>query len=156
MAYKLNRTGDNVAELLRQVEEKDIYDVATQESDGLMSALDKLKIDTLQEVQYATTDFWDNCRGYIPNKGQIIVYSDYKTITKDGKTVTVPAIKIGSGNGYIQDLPFVGDDIRDEILKHISNTNIHVTPEEKAYWNNKLNVTDIREVVNETLIFNRN
>jgi len=156
MAYKLNRTGDNVAELLRQVEEKDIYDVATQESNGLMSALDKLKIDTLQEVQYATTDFWDSCRGYIPNKGQIIVYSDYKTITKDGETVTVPAIKIGSGNGYIQDLPFVGDDIRDEILKHTSNTNIHVTPEEKAYWNNKLNVTDIREVVNETLIFNRN
>lgn len=156
MSYQLNRTGDNVAELLRQVEEKDIYDLATQESAGLMSAADKLKIDTLQEVQYATTDFWDSCRGYIPNRGQIIVYSDHATIERNGQQVKVPGIKIGSGNGYIQDLPFVGDEIVNELMLHINNNNIHVTPEEKAYWNNKLNVTDAHEVVNGTLIFNRN
>lgn len=156
MAYNLNRTGDNVAALLQQVEDKSIYQDATQQEHGLMSALDKLKIDTLQEVQYATTDFWNSCRGYIPNKGQIIVYSDYKTIIVDGKEVNVPGIKVGSGNGYIQDLAFVGEDIARLLMQHINNRNIHVTPEEKAFWNNKLNVTDTKEVVGESLVFNRN
>ena len=156
MAYNLNRTGDNVADLLQQVEDKSIYNDATQQEHGLMSAADKLKIDTLQEVQYATTDFWNSCRGYIPNRGQIIVYSDYKTIWKDGKEVKVPGIKVGSGNAYIQDLAFVGEDIARELLQHINNRSIHVTPEEKAFWNSKLNVTDAQEVVGEALIFNRN
>ena len=156
MAYNLNRTGDNVADLLQQVEDKSIYNDATQQEHGLMSAADKLKIDTLQEVQYATTDFWNSCRGYIPNRGQIIVYSDYKTIWKDGKEVKVPGIKVGSGNAYIQDLAFVGEDIARELLQHINNRSIHVTPEEKTFWNSKLNVTDAQEVVGEALIFNRN
>ena len=156
MAYKLNRTGDNVADLLQQVEDKSIYKDATQQEHGVMSAIDKLKIDTLQEVQYATTDFWNSCRGYIPNRGQIIVYSDYKVIQKDGKEVKVPGIKVCSGNAYIQDLAFVGEDIAKDLLQHINNRSIHVTPEERAFWNSKLNVTDIEEVVKEALIFNRN
>lgn len=156
MAYNLNRTGDNVAELLRQVEQKEIYNVATHQEDGLMSAIDKLKIDTLQEIRYATTDYWNSCRGYIPNRGQIIIYSDYSTYQEDGKTINVPGIKIGSGNGYIQDLAFVGEDITKELMKHIQDPNVHVTPEEKRFWSNKLNVTDRHEVVDEELIFNRN
>lgn len=156
MAYNLNRTGDNVADLLQQVEDKSIYNDATQEEHGLMSAADKLKIDTLQEVMYATSSYWETCRGYIPAQGQIIVYSDYKTYEKDGKTITVPGIKIGSGNAYIQDLAFIDEALVNDLLMHINNNNVHVTPEEKAYWNNKLNVTDAREVVGETLIFNRN
>lgn len=156
MAYNLNRTGDNVADLLQQVEDKSIYNDATQQEHGLMSTADKLKIDTLQEVQYATTDFWNSCRGYIPNRGQIIVYSDYKTIRKDGKEIKVPGIKVGSGNGYVQDLAFVAEDITESLLQHINNNNVHVTPEQKAYWSNKLNVTDAHEVVEEALILNRN
>lgn len=44
----------------------------------------------------------------------------------------------------------------DELLTHIQNNNIHVTSQEKEFWNNKLNVTDFQEVTNETLIFHRN
>ena len=150
MAYNLNRTGNNVADLLQQVEDKSIYNDATQQERGLMSAADKLKIDTLQEVQYATTNFWNSCRGYIPNRGQILVYSDYKTIWKDGKEIKVPGIKVGSGNAYIQDLAFVGEDIARDLLQHMNNKSIHVTPEEKVFWNSKLNVTDAQEVVGET------
>ena len=29
------------------------------------------------------------------------------------KNVTIPAIKIGDGRAYVQDLPFVNDDLRD-------------------------------------------
>lgn len=155
MAYNLNRTGDNVAELLNRVADKTIYLDATTSEHGLMSVADKLKLDSITEVQYATTDFWDNCRGYIPEKGQIIVYSDYRTYEEDGKTITVPGIKVGYGNGYVQDLAFIGEDTVKELTDHINDHVVHVTPEERAYWNNKLNVNDRQEVIGEALVFNR-
>lgn len=156
MAYNLNRTGDNVAELLDQVENKSIYTTATEESEGLLSAEDKTKLDSLTKVEYGTTSFWDSCRGFIPERGQIIVYSDYKTIIVEGETKLVPGIKIGSGNGYVQDLAFVAEDVAESLLHHINDDTKHITYEEKQHWNNKLNVNDLQEVVEETLIFNRN
>lgn len=107
-----------------------------------------------------TTENWNAARGMIPLEGEVIVYNDYATITKivdnEEKTIIVPAIKIGDGRAYVQDLPFVNDDLRDQILNHINNPEIHVTMAEKLFWNNKLNVNDASEVVNEALIFNRN
>ena len=107
-----------------------------------------------------TTENWNAARGMIPLEGEVIVYNDYATITKivdnEEKTIIVPAIKIGDGRAYVQDLPFVNDDLRDQLLNHINNPEIHVTMAEKLFWNNKLNVNDASEVVNEALIFNRN
>lgn len=107
-----------------------------------------------------TTANWNAARGFIPLEGELIVYNDYATIRKviNGveQDVTVPAIKIGDGRAYVQDLPFVNDELRDQILNHINNPEIHVTMAEKLFWNNKLNVDDSSEVVNEALIFNRN
>lgn len=107
-----------------------------------------------------TTANWNAARGMIPLEGEVIVYNDYATITKivDGqeRTIIVPAIKIGDGRAYVQDLPFVNDDLREQLLNHINNPEIHVTMAEKLFWNNKLNVNDASEVVNEALIFNRN
>lgn len=107
-------------------------------------------------IRIGTTEYWNNDTGYIPDEGTIIIYSDHGSVEIDGETVAVPAIKIGSGNGYVQDLAFVGQDYTNLLLSHIGDTVMHVTPEEKAFWNNKLNVTDNREVVDETLIFHRN
>ena len=107
-----------------------------------------------------TTANWNAARGFIPLEGELIVYNDYATIRKviNGveQDVVVPAIKIGDGRAYVQDLPFVNDDLRDQILNHINNPEIHVTMAEKLFWNNKLNVNDSSEVVDEALIFNRN
>ena len=107
-----------------------------------------------------TTENWNAARGMVPLEGEVIVYNDYATVTKivdnEEKTIIVPAIKIGDGKAYVQDLPFVNDDLRDQILNHINNPEIHVTMAEKLFWNNKLNVNDASEVVNEALIFNRN
>ena len=47
-------------------------------------------------------------------------------------------------------------EIRDRIIEHISNTSMHVTALEKMFWNNKINVTDDQEVVDNVLVFNRN
>lgn len=104
-----------------------------------------------------TTENWNNQRTFIPMNGEIIIYTDYhKKVNDDGKIINIPAIKIGDGNSYGVDLPFVDDDIRDKIIEHISNTSIHVTALEKMFWNNKINVTDDQEVIDNVLVFNRN
>lgn len=96
-----------------------------------------------------TTEHWNAKIDYIPARGTIIVYSDRRVI--DG--VAYPAIKIGDGGAYLIDLPFIGDDntaeIIDQLNDHINNKEIHVTKEEKEYWNNKLD----SELDGENLIF---
>ena len=159
MAYKINRTGDNVSALLDAVENKTIYPEASWVQHGLMSVADKIKLDNIPSdlrIYYNTTSHWNNATGFIPEPGAIIIYSDYETKVVDGETVYIPGIKIGSGNGYVQDLAFVGTKERDTLLSHIADTDIHTSALEKSFWNNKLNVNDYAEVVDETLILTRN
>ena len=109
-----------------------------------------------QRILSGTTAYWNEQVGFIPADGQIIVYSDYKTTVKDGQTVNVPGVKIGTGNGYVQDIVFLDQADSDALLAHVANENIHITTAERENWNHKLNITDMQEVVDETLIFNRN
>lgn len=120
-------------------------------------------------VKSDTTASWNSMQGFIPQKGEVIVYEDYQTKTYTveeygetvTKTVNIPAIKIGTGNGYVQDLAFASDDIRDRLVAHINDMNLHATLGEKAFWNNKINVDDAYDIAHdeledETLILNRN
>lgn len=120
----------------------------------------RIKISELLSVgasaRIGTTEYWNNKIGFIPTDGEIIIYSDYDSIVVDERTVNVPGIKIGSGNAFVQDLTFVGAADREDLLAHINNTTVHVTNEDKLFWNNKLNVTDNQEVIGEALVFNRN
>lgn len=129
----------------------------------LLNKVDKAEFDALVAslpdmtgIKCETTEYWNNAIGYIPGPGEIIIYSDYQTKEVDGQTINIPGIKIGSGNGYVQDLAFLNQDLADALYDHITNTTMHVTQAEKDYWNNKLNVDDNYEVVDESLIFNRN
>lgn len=72
------------------------------------------------------------------------VYSD-RTIQNG---IVYPGVKIGDGTSYIVDLPFI-DDI---FYSHIRNSNIHVTLQEKEFWNNKVRTQD-SNIQNENLIF---
>jgi hypothetical protein len=45
--------------------------------------------------------------------------------------VNIPAIKIGSGNAYVQDLMFLNQDLSDALYDHILNNEIHVSQQEK-------------------------
>ena len=127
------------------------------------------KIDTRIQLKRDTTENWNNARGFIPLPGEVIVYTDYETKTytveEYGETVTktveIPNIKIGTGNAYVQDLGFVDEKTRDILMAHIQDHDIHVTLQEKVFWNNKINVDDAEEQVSgeledETLILNRN
>ena len=107
-----------------------------------------------------STANWNAARGMIPLAGEVIIYNDYKTIQKEingeVKTINIPGIKVGDGQAYVQDLPFVDEELRDTIMEHINNQNIHVSLQEKLFWNNKINVNDNMELVDGSLIFNRN
>lgn len=126
-------------------------------------------IDARIQLKRDTTENWNNARGFVPREGEVIIYTDYETKTytveEYGETVTktvqIPNIKIGTGNAYVQDLPFVDEQTRDILMEHINNHDIHVTLQDKLFWNNKVNIDDAYaqiygELEDETLIFNRN
>lgn len=95
-----------------------------------------------------TTANWNNKITYVPSAGTIIIYTD-KTVI-DNKEI--PGIKIGDGNAYCVDLPFITDEVAQIIANHIQDNIKHITTEERAFWNNKLNIS----IEGERLQFNRN
>lgn len=125
-------------------------------------------INTRIQLKRDTTENWD-MSNLIPMPGEVIVYTDYETKTYEveeygeivTKKVEIPNIKIGTGNAYVQDLPFVDEKTRDILMAHIQDHDIHVTLQEKVFWNNKINVDDTKEQIigeleDETLVLNRN
>ena len=126
-------------------------------------------INTRIQLKRDTTANWNNAKGFIPMAGEVIIYTDYDTVTYQveeyGKTITktaqIPNIKIGTGNAYVQDLAFVDEKTRNILMEHINNYDLHTTLQEKIFWNNKINVDDAYEqthgeLIDETLILNRN
>ena len=126
-------------------------------------------VDARIRLKHDTTANWNNARGFIPMAGEVIIYDDYQVKTWQveeygeivTKTENIPGIKIGDGQAYVQDLPFVDKDLREKLMNHINNIDIHTTLAEKAFWNNKVNVDDAYEQIHdeledETLIINRN
>lgn len=101
------------------------------------------QINTRIQLKRDTKTNWEKVEStFIPLNGELIIYTDYRTETYiDGegqsKVRNIPAFKVGTGNSYLGDLQFAV-----------------VTPEEIAFWNNKLNLID--EIENEKLIFTRN
>lgn len=112
-------------------------------------------------VKMKTTSEWNAAIDFVPRKGEIIVYSDHGVLAdpQSGTETPVPGIKIGDGNAYLVDLPFVDEDslnnLTNYLLAHVNNGEIHVSQIEKAFWNNKLNC-DENQVENEILVLNRN
>ena len=120
------------------------------------SVLGEGNVDIVAEAEYGTTAYWNSRTGYIPSAGAIIVYLDKATKQVGGQTVNIAGIKIGSGNGYVQDLAFVGDETAAALLAHMEDSEAHITQAERELWNRKINVDDSQEIVGETLVFNRN
>ena len=125
-------------------------------------------INTRIQFKRDTTAHWDAAVGFIPLAGEVIVYEDYDTRTytveQNGETITetvlIPNMKIGTGNAYVQDLAFVDESVRNLLLAHINNQEIHVALGDRIFWNNKINVDDAQEqisgeLVDETLVLNR-
>lgn len=123
---------DNPVKL--KVEDNDSIKVKVEE--GIVRHDDNVHIDTEEN--------WNSQIALIGKKGHIYVYSDHDTIDDQ----PVPAIKIGDGSAYLIDIPFV-----DSSLYHIKDSTIHVTLEDKEFWNSKvrcymdMNVNDSEELL---------
>lgn len=111
------------------------------------------QLDEKATIKIKTTSQWDSDLSLVSQKGTVYIYSDRQQVEDEHGNITyIPGIKIGDGLAFLVDLPFV-----DELFyRHIYNSDIHVTLGEKAFWNNKLNVNDAQEVIQDTLVFNRN
>ena len=108
-----------------------------------------------KNIKIGSTSEWSTQSSYIAPAGTIIIYTDHGSYIKNNTTIVVPGIKISDGLAYIVDLPFVGDDVKadimDELNTHINDQVRHITSAERTFWNNKLNC----EVTGETLQLNR-
>ena len=111
-----------------------------------------------------TTENWNATRNFIPLKGEVIIYEDYKTLEKENGsetvTVNIPGIKIGNGNIYVQELPFIDDELRDKLMKHREDQEVHLALGERNFWNSKVDIVDnadssLDEIIDDTLVFTR-
>lgn len=93
-----------------------------------------------KQILSNSTEVWSQQPTFVASAGSIIIYSDYKTLD-NGEVVA--GVKIGDGDAYLVDLPFVTDAIAEQLIDHINNTTVHITAEERASWNNKVTVSAI-------------
>ena len=80
-------------------------------------------------IKYGTTEYW-NEHPIQTEQGYIYIYSDYKQLDNED----IPGIKIGDGNAYLADLPFI-DSI---YAQHIVNTVIHISQSDRDFWDDKV------------------
>ena len=97
------------------------------------------------KVLYDTKENWNSDPKRIAKKGYIYIYSNYKT--HKGKNIA--GMKVGDGLSYLIDMAFLDDIYAD----HIKDQIIHVSQQDRDFWNNKVRCYMEDEVVGENLIF---
>lgn len=99
---------------------------------------------TVNNVLVNTTEEWNSQSSLIGKKGVVYIYTD-RSINDQGQPI--PGFKVGDGLAYLIDLPF-NDDI---MMTHINDSSIHITEEERLFWNNKvtahLNPFNVEELI---------
>lgn len=130
------------------------------DSDGVAYLWGKIKNNLNNKIIYysKTKSEWNSDRDFMSQKNVLYIYSDYKSIERDGEQILIPGLKIGDGTTYLIDLPFVNDtskgsELEQLILDHINNKVIHISAEERNFWNNKLNL--LLQPDTQTLVLNR-
>lgn len=117
------------------------------------------KIKRIQQnklVYYSNSkQIWNLEPQLISEKDVLYIYTDYKIINVDDEQITIPGLKIGDGKSYLIDLPFFNDisNFNDIFMDHINNKVIHVSMEDRMFWDNKLNL--FLEAQEQNLILNR-
>ena len=84
---------------------------------------------------FVTPDKVEIMKSIEPELGQLVIFTDlYKRTNSEGVEITSAGIKVGDGNTKIEQLPFIDW----FYLDHINDKNIHVTKEQKTFWDNKI------------------
>lgn len=124
---------------------------------GVSYLWSKIKNITDKQLTYYSqrTEDWDRDKFLISQKDVLYIYLDHAVIQKQGIEYYIPGLKWGDGTSYLIDMPFLNQPPNggwSAYIEHINNSNIHVTLEEKSFWNNKINA----QVQEEELVLNRN
>lgn len=80
-------------------------------------------------IHQDTTEAWNSQPALIAKAGHLYFYTDYQQVGG----VNVAGMKLGDGTSYLIDLPFEDAQFQD----HIRNTVVHITQEEREFWNSK-------------------
>lgn len=80
-------------------------------------------------IHQDTTEGWNSQPNLIAKKNHLYFYTDYQQVGG----VNVAGVKLGDGTSYLIDIPFEDAQFQD----HIRNTVVHITQEEREFWNNK-------------------
>ena len=102
------------------------------------------------EILYNTTAAWNAERDRIGERGTIYVYTDYRL--DEESSLYIPGLKLGDGTSYLIDLPFIDA----TLTEHINDTSVHITEEERAFWNSKVRCYYSSIIDDETIIFTTN
>lgn len=106
-------------------------------------------------IHWGSSDYWNSLPDMVGQKSHIYIYSDYWSVTNDGKSVLVPNIKIGDGSAFLIDNPFITDSVEELCQMHIEDEIRHITEEERTVWNNKVRCY-LSTVEGETIVFTTN
>ena len=104
-------------------------------SGGGSVAAARALVDILQEqidntVYYGSTAQWNAQPQLVSEEKSIYIYSDYRQV--DGQNV--PGIKVGDGQAFVIDLPFIDA----EMQAHIADMAVHVSAADRINWNRKV------------------
>lgn len=85
-----------------------------------------------------TKQEWQYWGRELSQKGIFYIYTDNEVIEEGSSRIQIPGIKIGDGLAYICDLPFVTDYLSKILWEHVNDKIIHITQQEREFWNNKV------------------
>ena len=97
----------------------------------------------ISNIYYDTTENWEAKGDLISETATFYVYTDaYEKHDEAGNTITVASIKIGDGITPLSELQFIsGSDVDPfDFKSHVDNTEIHVTQDDKNYWDKKVSM----------------
>lgn len=125
----------NIVDNNRVVVDEDISESSTNpvQNQAIYKALSEIVADLdlrIPKIYFGLTAYWNAERTLIGEQNAIYIYSDYQVV--DGKNVA--GIKVGDGVTYLIDSPFI------DVLyyEHINDRTMHITDEEREFWNNKV------------------
>jgi len=124
-------------------------------------------IKTRIKLKRDTTQGWNEASGFIPLKGEMVIYTDWKpkyVVDIDGRYVLdqqgnkfrcfvdnepqfIPGLKVGDGKAYVQDLPFVDEELRARLIEHIEDHEVHLLTGEREFWNSKVDIIDEDDII---------
>lgn len=85
-------------------------------------------------VYFDTKEHWNAQPDLVGEANSIYIYTNYKTV--DGQNMA--GIKVGDGQAYLIDNPFLDEFNYNLITTHTSDTTAHVTSAERTSWNKRV------------------